>query len=242
MKILISNGSKNIEANLKFVESKPLIIIDDNLHQKTTIVDDTTIKGLGIALTTGLEYTLKSVSEDEDNTIINIGTVPHYFSKGVMDLIYIKEFKILALVPNLSNNIVNDTGLLTIEAISIGGEISSDSVHPNLSVTHSEKSVIDLGEDFTGTVISTQVNNIFGGIRSNNANPTLLTDYLKDGIGEILIGESTPMLNITFTVVDTAFTNDTYPASILYNSSIDKFKLKHNKTATKAVKYMVVIG
>lgn len=244
MKILISNGSGKIEANLKFVESKPLIKIDDNLLEKTTIVDNTTITGLGINLTTGLEYKLKSAGEDESDTIVNVGTVPHYFSKGSMDLIYIPLHKVLALVPNLASAIVSESGLLDIEAISIGGVIQSDSCYPNVSVTHDDRnSQIDLGEDFTGVSIKTQLNNIYGGIKSNNANPTLQTDYLTGGIGEILIGESTPMLNITLEVTAVpAFKNDNYPASVLYPVSVDRFKLKHLETTPKADKYMVVIG
>ena len=58
-----------------------------------------------------------------------------------------------------------------------------------------------------------------------------------------MLGEATPVLNITLTTTNVpAFKNENYDASVLYNTSIDRFKLKAIENMKKQPTYMVVLG
>jgi len=243
MKVIASIGTNSIDLKLNFVENKPLIIMDDNLHLETLVVSNSEIIA-AIVPGAKITYTLKD-PKGLDNAlpelaIVNIATVPNFYTKGNMDLLYIPSLQTLALVPNLETAITNNIGFIEIECISIGGSSNTDSIHPNVAIKHTEESIIKLGTDFSNVIVEVHVNNISGCVK--NEDIVILTNYLSTLSGEIQIRGATPVFNITITEVGSlAFTESTYPASVMYPRSLINLKLKHMPALPKANKYVVVL-
>lgn len=244
MKMIVSDGTKKLDLNLNFIENRPLVVVDDKLYQDTVIVTDAEIK-TGFVAGTKLTYTLKN--KDENNTVVNLGTIPNYYTKGKLDLLYIPSESILALVPNMEDMLAIEAGVIEANATSIGGFYGSDACAPNISFKHTDKANIILGEDFTGLELAVNVNTIFGCIRSNEANPIMQTTYLANTVGEIMVGGAMAVMNVLLTIDNgvspvPAFNKSIYPASVLYHYDIDKLRLKHIENLPKAKKYMIVLG
>ena len=244
MKMIVSDGTKKLDLNLNFIENRPLVVVDDKLYQDTVIVTDAEIK-TGFIPGTKLTYTLKN--KEENANVINLDTIPNYYTKGKLDLIYIPSESILALVPNMEDMIAIEAGVIEVNATSIGGFYGNDACAPNVSFKHTDKANMILGEDFTGLELEVNVNTLFGCIRSNEANYVMQTTYLANTIGEIAVTGATPVMNILLTIDNgvtpvPGFKESIYPASVLYHYDVDKLRLKHIENLPKAKKYMIVLG
>lgn len=240
MKIIVSNGTQKAELSVKIIDNKPLVVMSEKLYDDTILVTDSKIKN-GFTPGAKLTYTFKS-PVDENDVINNLSTIPSYYTSGKMDLIYLVSKKLLLLIPNVEDTLFINPGVLPVQGISIGGPVVSDSCYANLTVNHRvDTSTVNLDNTVTNVATEVNVNNFVGSKAGSNSNPSVLTKYLDDLVGEIAFSSASPVVTITIPTA-ALFKDDRYPSSLLYEANYDRLDLKHMESASKPSKYIIVLG